>query len=157
MVSFTCRISTCKIVSDVWGRVNADYRIALPHAEVEVRNYYKYIDQSLIEPRRMKQLLTWCGSRALPEKPSGDVKNANAIMAARAIQQELIDDFASKPQISDWFSRVRSPICVKTAAMTNERCRKILRPRLSLENRIHKTKRTRQCYKNWRPRLNGTL
>jgi hypothetical protein len=29
----------------------------------------------------MKQLLTWCGSRALPDKPSGDVKNVNAIMA----------------------------------------------------------------------------
>ena len=53
----------------------------------------------------MKQLLTWCGSRALPEKPSGDVKDANAIMAARAIQQELIDDFANKPELSDWFSR----------------------------------------------------
>ncbi len=26
--------------------------------------------------------------------------------AARAIQQELIDDFASKPELSDWFSRV---------------------------------------------------
>jgi kinetochore protein Mis13/DSN1 len=80
--------------------------IALPHSEVEVRDFYKYIEQSLPEPRRMKQLLTWCGSRALPEKPSGNVKNANAIMAARAIQQELIDDFASKPELSDWFSRV---------------------------------------------------
>jgi hypothetical protein len=28
-------------------------------------------------------------------------------MAARAIQQELIDEFASKPELSDWFSRVR--------------------------------------------------
>tara|TARA_R110002003_G_scaffold31_3_gene1874 strand:- start:9548 stop:9901 length:354 start_codon:yes stop_codon:yes gene_type:complete len=54
----------------------------------------------------MKQLLTWCGTRSLPEKPSGDVKNANAIMAARAIQQELIEDFASKQELSDWFSRV---------------------------------------------------
>ncbi|PVI01459.1 hypothetical protein DM02DRAFT_524946 [Periconia macrospinosa] len=80
---------------------------ALPHSEVEVRDYFKYIEQSLPEPRRMKQLLTWCGSRALPEKPSGDVKNANAIMAARAIQQELIDDFANKPGLSDWFSRKR--------------------------------------------------
>lgn len=78
---------------------------ALPHSEVQVRDFYKYIEQSLPEPRRMKQLLTWCGSRALPEKPSGDVKNANAIMAARAIQQELIDDFASRPELSDWFSR----------------------------------------------------
>ncbi|KAH7384319.1 Mis12-Mtw1 protein family-domain-containing protein [Phaeosphaeria sp. MPI-PUGE-AT-0046c] len=78
---------------------------ALPHSEVAVRDFYKYVEQSLPEPRRMKQLLTWCGSRALPDKPSGDVKNANAIMAARAIQQELIDDFASKPELSDWFSR----------------------------------------------------
>ncbi|KAF2873596.1 Mis12-Mtw1 protein family-domain-containing protein [Massariosphaeria phaeospora] len=78
---------------------------ALPHSELEVRDYYKYIEQSLPEPRRMKQLLTWSGSRALPEKPSGDVKNVNAIMAARAIQQELIDDFANKPDITDWFSR----------------------------------------------------
>lgn len=54
---------------------------ALPHSEVEVREFYKYIEQSLPEPRRMKQLLTWCGSRALPPKPSGDVKNASAIMA----------------------------------------------------------------------------
>ncbi|KAF2466050.1 uncharacterized protein BDR25DRAFT_306272 [Lindgomyces ingoldianus] len=86
---------------------------ALPHSEVEIREFYKYIEQSLPEPRRMKQLLTWCGSRALPEKPSGDVKDVNAIMAARAIQQELIDDFANKPELSDWFSREDStPLAV---------------------------------------------
>jgi kinetochore protein Mis13/DSN1 len=66
--------STCR-------NTQADIPSALPHSEVEVRDFYKYIEQSLPEPRRMKQLLTWCGSRALPEKPSGDVKNANAIMA----------------------------------------------------------------------------
>ena len=58
-----------------------DQAAALPHSEVEVRSFFKYIEQSLPEPRRMKQLLTWCGSRALPDKPSGDVKNVNAIMA----------------------------------------------------------------------------
>lgn len=100
---------------------------ALPHPEIEAHDYYKYIEQSLPEPRRMKTLLTWCGSRALPEKPSGDVKNANAIMAgeldmpeccaietdicvARAIQQELIDDLANKPELSDWFSRVSGSV-----------------------------------------------
>ena len=55
--------------------------LALPHSEVEVREFYKYIEQSLPEQRRMKQLLTWCGSRALPEKPSGTVKDTNVIMA----------------------------------------------------------------------------
>lgn len=59
----------------------ANVPAALPHSEVEVREFYKYIEQSLPEPRRMKQLLTWCGSRALPEKPSGAVKDANVIMA----------------------------------------------------------------------------
>ncbi|KAF2252261.1 hypothetical protein BU26DRAFT_479830 [Trematosphaeria pertusa] len=96
---------------------------ALPHSEVEIRDFYKYIEQSLPEPRRMKQLLTWCGSRALPEKPSGNVKNANAIMAARAIQQELIDDFASKPELSDWFSREETapPPVVKKPNPQNEK------------------------------------
>lgn len=59
----------------------ADLIIALPHSEVEVKDFYTLIEQSLPEPRRMRQLLTWCGERALPEKPSGDVKDANAIMA----------------------------------------------------------------------------
>ncbi|PSN66396.1 hypothetical protein BS50DRAFT_622076 [Corynespora cassiicola Philippines] len=101
----------------------ADHDPALPHSEVEIHDFYKYIEQSLPEPRRMKQLLTWCGSRALPEKPSGDVKNANAIMAARAIQQELIDDFANKPELSDWFNRpeVEAPPVVKKPNPQNEK------------------------------------
>ncbi|KAF2632973.1 kinetochore protein-like protein Mis13 [Macroventuria anomochaeta] len=96
---------------------------ALPHSAIEVADYYKYIEQSLPEPRRMKQLLTWCGSQALREKPSGDVKNANAIMAARAIQQELIDDFANRPELSDWFSReeTAAPPVVKKPNPTNEK------------------------------------
>jgi kinetochore protein Mis13/DSN1 len=67
----------------LWGLADTNVVAALPHSEVEVRDFYKYIEQSLPEPRRMKQLLTWCGSRALPAKPSGDVKNVNAIMAGR--------------------------------------------------------------------------
>ncbi|KAF2137483.1 uncharacterized protein K452DRAFT_205115, partial [Aplosporella prunicola CBS 121167] len=78
---------------------------AMPHAEVTPEDFYKHIEDSLPEPRRMKQLLTWCGTRALPEKPSGEIKDASAVMAARAIQQELLNDFASKSELSDWFNR----------------------------------------------------
>jgi hypothetical protein len=39
---------------------------------------------SLSEPRREKQLLTWCGTRTLPEEP--DVKNTNTTLAARAMR-----------------------------------------------------------------------
>ncbi|KAK7516411.1 kinetochore protein-like protein Mis13 [Phyllosticta citriasiana] len=78
---------------------------AVPHAEVATEEFYKLIEDSLPEPRRMKQLLVWCGTRALPEKPSGDVPDSSAIMAARAIQQELLNDFASKSEMSNWFDR----------------------------------------------------
>jgi len=44
---------------------------ALPHREVETHDFYKHIEaDGPSEPRRMKQLLTWAGERALGEKPS---------------------------------------------------------------------------------------
>lgn len=45
-------------------------KIALPHSEVEVVNFYKHIEsEGLPEPRRMRQLLTWCATRAMGEQP----------------------------------------------------------------------------------------
>lgn len=47
--------------------------IAVPHADVDVWDFYKLIDQQgLTEQRRMHQLLIWCASRALLEKPRPD-------------------------------------------------------------------------------------
>lgn len=54
---------------------------AVPHTDVELADFYKHIEQSLPEPRRMKQLLTWCGTRALPEKQSGDAGDGGALLA----------------------------------------------------------------------------
>lgn len=43
---------------------------AIPHKEVDPSEFYKHIEAEVqSEPRRMKQLLTWCGERALSEKP----------------------------------------------------------------------------------------
>ncbi|KAF3053887.1 hypothetical protein E8E11_011646 [Didymella keratinophila] len=120
---------------------------ALPHSAIEVADYYKYIEQSLPEPRRMKQLLTWCGSQALPDKPSGDVKNANAIMAARAIQQELIDDFANRPELSDWFSReeTAAPPKVKKPNPTNEKNKLTLQ---ELEEEVKRLEEEKAAWEN---------
>ena len=42
---------------------------AIPHREVDATEFYKHIEaEGLTEPRRMKQLLTWTGERALGEK-----------------------------------------------------------------------------------------
>jgi kinetochore protein Mis13/DSN1 len=54
---------------------------AIPHREVDTAHFFKHIEaEGLPEPRRMKQLLTWCGERALSEKPPLGTPNANAIL-----------------------------------------------------------------------------
>ncbi|KAL8696468.1 MAG: hypothetical protein Q9224_002780 [Gallowayella concinna] len=78
---------------------------ALPHDEVESVDFYKHIESSLTEPRRMKQLLTWCGTRALGDKPSSTQTDFHARQAAREIQQLLLKDFSTKSEMSDWFNR----------------------------------------------------
>lgn len=109
---------------------------ALPHPEVPTAEFYKHISADLTEPRRMRCLLGWCGSRALPAKPDApkdSSKEANAefqalqagmqkttclqldfgvladIVAARVIQAELSQDLVSKGTLSDWFSRDDEP------------------------------------------------
>lgn len=57
---------------------------AVPHSEVETQELYKHISQDLVEPKRMRQLLTWCGTRALPEKPSGGQIDAAETAAMHA-------------------------------------------------------------------------
>ncbi|KAF7540389.1 hypothetical protein G7Z17_g12213 [Cylindrodendrum hubeiense] len=78
---------------------------AIPHREVEPAGFYKHIGADLPEPRRMKQLLTWCGERALAEKPPHGTPNSSAILGARAIQDQLLKDFAARSEFSNWFSR----------------------------------------------------
>ncbi len=54
---------------------------AIPHREVDASEFYKHIEaEGLTEPRRMKQLLTWCGERSLAEKPPLGSLNSNAIL-----------------------------------------------------------------------------
>lgn len=117
---------------------NASNLIALPHADVDTRDFYKHIDQSLPEPHRMRHLLTWCSARALPEKVPGASRTPNESLAidagtlliathlssqcadvcraARHIQEELLKDFASKAEMSDWFARAETPASDPAAA-----------------------------------------
>jgi hypothetical protein len=56
-----------KIEDANWDSVDT----AVPHDQVETNEFYKHISQDLVEPKRMRQLLLWCGHRALPEKSVG--------------------------------------------------------------------------------------
>ena len=62
----------------------ADGRTALPHDEVESSQFYKHIESGLPEPRRMRQLLTWCGTRALADKPSFASEDSGAKLAGKS-------------------------------------------------------------------------
>ncbi|KAJ5377194.1 uncharacterized protein N7496_004603 [Penicillium cataractarum] len=83
------------------------FLLALPHREVSTADFYKHIaDEGLPEPRRMRQLLIWCATRALPDKPSGShSEEISARLAARAIQEEILKEFSSNSDLSNWFSR----------------------------------------------------
>ncbi|KAK5115258.1 hypothetical protein LTR62_001458 [Meristemomyces frigidus] len=87
-------------------------RTALPHAEVPTGDFFKHISEDLTEPRRMRCLLGWCGTRALPPKPDAPKDSTpassmefQALQAARVIQEELLQDLITKGTLSDWFSR----------------------------------------------------
>ncbi|KAK4546932.1 hypothetical protein LTR36_001664 [Oleoguttula mirabilis] len=86
--------------------------VAMPHAEVPATEFYKHISADLTEPRRMRCLMGWCGSRALPPKPDPPKESTpasslefQALQAARVIQAELSQDLITKGMLSDWFSR----------------------------------------------------
>lgn len=126
---------------------------AIPHREVSASEFFKHIEsEGLSEPRRMKQLLTWCGERALSEKPKHGTAGAPAVLGARAIQDALLKDFGSKSEFSDWFSREdepsaaaapKRPVVIKPNPINVEHEEKIA----ALEARIKRLKETR---KSWR-------
>ncbi|KAF5865346.1 hypothetical protein ETB97_004157 [Aspergillus alliaceus] len=79
---------------------------ALPHDQVDTAEFYKHIASDLPEPRRMRQLLIWCATRAMGDKRSGErSEDASARLAARVIQEELLKDFSTNSQLSNWFER----------------------------------------------------
>jgi kinetochore protein Mis13/DSN1 len=109
---------------------------AIPHREVDAAEFYKHIEaDGLVEPRRMKQLLVWCGERALCDKPRHGGRGSSAVLGgefaselcararaafigkgefsdsltARAIQDQLLKDFSSRSEFSDWFGRGDAP------------------------------------------------
>ena len=63
-----------------WNSVDT----AEPHSQVETNEFYKHISQDLVEPKRMRQLLLWCGHRALPEKSGGGQMDAAETAAMHA-------------------------------------------------------------------------
>lgn len=108
------------------------YATALPHAEVPATEFYKHISADITEPRRMRSLLGWCGTRLLPSKPHPPPRDTASALsefqaqqagksapwplppqlaetwAAHVIQEELSQSLMMNGTLSDWFSRDES-------------------------------------------------
>jgi kinetochore protein Mis13/DSN1 len=124
-----------------------DGQTAIPHREVSPTDFYKHIEaEGLTEPRRMRQLLTWCGERALIRKPLHGAPNFNAILGACAIQDQLLKDFAARSEFSDWFRREDDAPKVPIVSKTNPRNIELDEKLVKLEMNI---KRLRNEKKAW--------
>ncbi|OAX80070.1 hypothetical protein ACJ72_05603 [Emergomyces africanus] len=119
---------------------------ALPHDQVDTAHFYKHIEcEGLSEPKRMRQLLTWCATRSLGEKPSGSRSgDESARLAARVIQEELLEDFANRPELSDWFSRQETTPPAVVVKKPNPRNIQNAQKIKELEEQIHKLQLERQ-------------
>ncbi|KAI9371029.1 Mis12-Mtw1 protein family-domain-containing protein [Aspergillus egyptiacus] len=120
---------------------------ALPHKKVDTADFYKHIaSEGLPEPRRMRQLLIWCGTRAMGDKPSGSrSEDESARLAARVIQEELVKEFSNNSELSNWFAREdTSPptVVVKKANPKNVQNQDKIK---ELEEQIQKLQRQRHA------------
>lgn len=76
----------CSIAQEILADEN-DFALALPHAEVPTSEFFKHISADLTEPRRMRCLLGWCGTRSLPSKPPPpDQNSSSAKLEFQALQ-----------------------------------------------------------------------
>lgn len=111
---------------------------AVPHSDVETEEYYKHISQDLIEPKRMRQLLVWCGNRALPQKPGGQLAPAEtaAIHAGKCLHPFPL---LPKPIKLTCF-----PFSTSHSRRTPERIRHQRRTELVVRQRRHRASRAGQ-------------
>jgi Mis12-Mtw1 protein family. len=127
---------------------------ALPHREVGTADFYKHIaDDGIPEPRRMRQLLIWCATRAIGEKPSGgsnsDDQSArlagtwNPLTCVRGCWSDLFQRV--------WFKRSFFRISRATRSFRTGSAAKIwiLQPWLS-RSRTRETYKIQTRSRNWR-------
>ncbi|OAA55436.1 Mtw1 kinetochore complex, DSN1 [Cordyceps fumosorosea ARSEF 2679] len=120
---------------------------AMPHRDVDARDFYKHIAaDGLSEPLRMKQLLTWCGARALPEKPKQGVPSTDPSLGARAILDELTKEFSTRPEFYNWFGRDESVAPATRVLKPNPRNMELDKKMASLEARIQRLREEKNAW-----------
>ncbi|KAI1913917.1 hypothetical protein LOZ65_005750 [Ophidiomyces ophidiicola] len=119
---------------------------ALPHDKVDTADFYKHIEsEALSEPRRMRQLLTWCATRAMGEKPSGSRSHDESVkLAARVIQEEMLKEFSNRSALADWFSREETTALAVVVKKPNPKNEQNVEKIKELEEHIQRLQAERQ-------------
>ncbi|KAI9886953.1 MAG: hypothetical protein M1823_001245 [Watsoniomyces obsoletus] len=121
---------------------------ALPHPDVLVEEYYKHIEsEGLSEPRRMKQLLTWCGARALDDHSLEASEKETSGIAANVLK-DLLRAFSKRSEMSDWFSR-EIPPTVEVVKKPNPRNAASLAKIEELEQRVKRLQEERKTWEDF--------
>ncbi|KAJ6779444.1 hypothetical protein PWT90_05423 [Aphanocladium album] len=142
---------------------------AFPHRDLDARDFYKHISaEGMPEPLRMKQLLTWCGDRAMPEKPRQGVPRGTALYgmceivmcvggkeekklmrgAARGVLDVLLKDFSTRPEFSDWLGRDESVAPPTRVLKPNPRNLELDKKKASLEARIQRLQQEKKLWES---------
>lgn len=91
---------------------------AVPHPDIDARDFYKHIADDLPDPLRMRQLLAWCARRAFDEQKvrldaappeKGQVMDRNAATIAQVVKQEVLMDLIESRIETSWYHRPEGP------------------------------------------------
>lgn len=73
-----------------------------PHDSVDVSEYYKFLNNLMPDPNRMRQLLIWCFKRALQNQPHVP-ETARGI--AKVITDEILEGLTNGHISTSWYNR----------------------------------------------------
>ncbi|CAG8631006.1 8385_t:CDS:2 [Acaulospora morrowiae] len=76
--------------------------VANPHPDVKSSDFFRHIQPDLPGPKKLRQLLTWCGKRAMNESKTKDL---NALKIARIVEQEVLNDLMDSKINTSWYHR----------------------------------------------------
>ncbi|KAI9834340.1 MAG: hypothetical protein M1826_004266 [Phylliscum demangeonii] len=100
---------------------------ALPHRQVDSTEFYKHIaGEGQSEARRLKQLLVWCGTRALEDEQAADQADQadqGGTGTLSVVLQGLLKEITQCDDISDWFiqaDQAAAPTVIKKPNPRNE-------------------------------------
>lgn len=79
-----------------------------PHQDVEPEDYYKVLDQSMLEPNRMRQLLIWCLRKRLENDKQTvhlSAEDQTAANIAKVVKEETVAALIKGDISTSWYSQ----------------------------------------------------